>query len=159
MPLLKHQTLVSDDPWVEQETLSGVTDQFIVVPLAQLLEQEAISQPKERLGVKLSSEETLDDLIPLLTKVSLVEIHFEALRDGRGFSFARVLRREGFQGEIRASGEVSRDRLDYLYRCGFDSTVLQAPIDDEQVKAAYQEISVRYQADARQIQPVYRQTV
>ncbi len=85
------------------------------MPLAQLLDQELVAQPKERLGVKLSSDESLDDLKPLLKQVSLVEIYFEALRDGRGFSFARVLRREGFEGEIRASGEVSRDRLDYLY--------------------------------------------
>ena len=159
MPLLKHKTLVSDDPWVFQEAYSDVTDLSIVVPLTELLEQVTISQPKERLGVKFSSEESLNDLIPLLGQVSLVEIYFEALRDGRGFSFARLLRREGFQGEIRASGEVSRDRLDYLYRCGFDSVLLQAPIDAEQAQTAYQEISVHYQADARNDQPIYRQTL
>ena len=159
MPLLKHKKLVSDDPWVLQEVFSGKTDLSVVVPLAQLLEQELVAQPKERLGVKLSSEDSLVDLFPLLKQVSLVEIYFEALRDGRGFSFARLLRREGFDGEIRASGEVSRDRLDYLYRCGFDSVLLQTPINEEQVKTAYQEISVHYQADARNEQPIYRQVI
>jgi uncharacterized protein (DUF934 family) len=157
MPLLKHKTLVSDDPWVFQEEFSDVTETSIVVPFTQLLQQVTIAQPQARLGVRLSSEESLDDLIPRLNQVSLVEIYFEALRDGRGFSFARLLRREGFQGEIRASGEVSRDRLDYLYRCGFDSVLLQAPIDAEQAQTAYQEISVHYQADARNDQPIYRQ--
>ena len=159
MPLLKLKKLVSDDPWVLQEVFSGKTDLSVVVPSAQLLEQGLFAQPKERLGVRLSSDESLDDLKPLLKQVSLVEIYFEALRDGRGFSFARVLRREGFEGEFRASGEVSRDRLDYLYRRGFDSVLLQAPINEEQLKTAYQEISVHYQADARNEQPIYRQPI
>lgn len=159
MPLLKNKTLVSDDPWVFQEAFSEVTESSIVVPFTQLLQQVTIAQPQDRLGVRLSSGESLDDLIPRLNQVSLVEIYFEALRDGRGFSFARLLRREGFQGEIRASGEVSRDRLDYLYRCGFDSVLLQVPIDADQAQKAYQEISVHYQADARNDQPIYRQTL
>ena len=159
MPLLKHQTLVSDDPWVNLEEFGGVTDRSIVLPLAQFLKPSLIAQPKERLGVKLNSDESLDDLMPHLTKLSIVEIHFEALRDGRGFSFARLLRRGGFHGEIRASGAVSRDRLDYLYRNGFDSVLLQDPITAEEAQAAYQEITVHYQADARNDQPIYRQTL
>jgi len=158
MPLLKHQTLVSDDPWVQLETFSGVSDQFIVVPLAQLLELASLAQPKARLGVKLSSDESLEDLVRYLPQVALIEIHFEALRDGRGFSFARLLRREGFEGELRASGEVSRDRLDYLHRCGFDSVQLREPLTAEQAQQTYQEITVHYQADARNDQPIYRQT-
>lgn len=158
MPLLKDRTLVSDDPWVNLNEFEGVTDQFIVLPLAQFLEPSLIAQPKERLGVKLSSDESLDDLMPHLTGLSIVEIHFEALRDGRGFSFARLLRRAGFHGEIRASGDVSRDRLDYLYRSGFDSVLLQGPMTADEAKTAYQEITVHYQADARNDQPIYRQT-
>jgi uncharacterized protein (DUF934 family) len=157
MPLLKDQTLVSEDPWINLDEFEGVTDQSIILPLEQFFESELIVQPKERLGVKLSSNESLDDLMPLLKRVSIVEIHFEALRDGRGFSFARLLRRGGFQGEIRASGNVSRDRLDYLYRSGFDSVRLQDPITAEDAQTAYQEITVHYQADARNDQPIYRQ--
>ena len=42
--------------------------------------------------------------------------------DGRGYSNARILReRLGYRGELRAIGDVLRDQLFLMRRCGFDS--------------------------------------
>ena len=47
--------------------------------------------------------------------VARVEVNFPKFGDGRGYSIARLLReRYGYQGELRAVGEVARDHLFYL---------------------------------------------
>ena len=49
-------------------------------------------------------------------------IEFPKFRDGRGFSWARMLRtRLGFTGEVRAVGDFLYDQIAYLHRIGFDA--------------------------------------
>ena len=51
---------------------------------------------------------------------------FRSFGDGRGYSIARLLReRYGYKGELRAIGEVVRDHLFFMARCGFDSFLLR----------------------------------
>jgi uncharacterized protein (DUF934 family) len=59
--------------------------------------------------------------------------------------------RYGFRGEIRATGQVLRDQLFAMARCGFDSFELQAHQSAESAHEAFSEISVVFQpaADGR----------
>ena len=69
--------------------------------------------------------------------------------DGRAFSYARLLReRYGFQGEVRAVGEVLRDLLLYMHRCGFDAFEIDRQDAVERWQAALAEVSVWYQPTA-----------
>ena len=159
MQLLKNRQFVNDDNWSEISDEQLLTaGQTQIVSLARL-EQLESTVSKAEIGVVISSEESIDTLLAHLDKVTLVVVRFEALRDGRGFSFARLLRRAGFTGEIRASGEVSRDRLAYLERCGFDSVLLPLSEDVASLERAYNEIGVRYQASQDIAEPIYRQGV
>lgn len=55
----------------------------------------------------------------------LIAIEFPVFHDGRGLSLAVLLRtRFGFDGELRAVGDVHPELLHYLRRCGFDSYLL-----------------------------------
>ena len=45
-----------------------------------------------------------------LPRLGLISIAFPAFADGRGFSLARLLRRGGFVGELRASGRLLADQ-------------------------------------------------
>jgi uncharacterized protein (DUF934 family) len=78
-----------------------------------------------------------------------IELDFPKFTDGRAFSQAVVLRRRlGFQGEIRAGGDVRVDLLQQLARCGFTSAVLP---NTEAVKTGQQllaRFSGFYQGDA-----------
>lgn len=67
----------------------------------------------------------LDD--PVVPQADVAAIYFESFTDGRGYSIARQLRRQGFDGQLRATGDNGLDQLFYLYRCGFD----QAEISDD----------------------------
>jgi uncharacterized protein (DUF934 family) len=57
-------------------------------------------------------------------------LNFPAFTDGRNYSNARLLRdRYGFKGELRAIGDVLRDQLFFMHRCGFDAFAMRADKD------------------------------
>jgi uncharacterized protein (DUF934 family) len=103
-------------------------------------------------GVRLASDETLEGLTGDLERLDLIALDFPNFNDGRHFTTARLLReRYGFRGEIRATGQVLRDQLFAMARCGFDSFELQPHQDAEAAHRAFREISVVFQpaADGR----------
>jgi uncharacterized protein (DUF934 family) len=86
-----------------------------------------------------------------------VEVNFPRFTDGRGYSIARLLReRYGFTGELRAVGDVQRDQIFYLSRCGFDAFLLREGEDAEGALAALQDFSEAYQASVERPQPLFR---
>jgi uncharacterized protein (DUF934 family) len=87
----------------------------------------------------------------------MVAVHFPKFNDGRGYSSARLLReRLGFAGELRAVGDVLRDQLFLLARCGFDSFALRADQDPASALSAFKDFSVRYQAATDEVLPLFR---
>lgn len=103
-----------------------------------------------RPGDELSQVNNLD-------QATIIAVEFPKFTDGRGYSLARLLRdRYGYKGELRAVGNVLRDQLLYMQRCGFTSFALQPGKDIQGALAAFDELSVRYQADANDPEPLYR---
>jgi uncharacterized protein (DUF934 family) len=85
-----------------------------------------------------------------LAHFALVALEFPKLGEGRPYSTARLLReRHGFVGEIRAIGEVVRDHLPLLARCGFDAFQLKPGHDAGDALAAFGEITVALQPSVR----------
>jgi uncharacterized protein (DUF934 family) len=92
-----------------------------------------------------------------LGAVKRVEVNFPSLTDGRGYSIARLLReRYGYVGELRAVGDVQRDQLFNLARCGFDAFLLRKDEDADGALAALEEFSEAYQASVERPQPLFR---
>lgn len=56
-----------------------------------------------------------------------VVIRFPTFKDGRGFSLAALLRRSGYEGELRAVGPLLPDQVDDLLRMGFDAVDIERP--------------------------------
>lgn len=68
-------------------------------------------------------------LAPYLDKIALVAVSFPAFSDGRAFSHASLLRdRLGYQGEIRAVGDVLIDPIPLMLRCGISSFAVTNPV-------------------------------
>ncbi|MDY6890772.1 MAG: DUF934 domain-containing protein [Pseudomonadota bacterium] len=158
MALIIDRKPVTEDRWqwpAQAQPLPAAGP--VVLPLARWLEQADALIGRES-GVLVNGDDDLEQILALKERVRLVAIEFPTFADGRGFSIARLLRRAGFSGEIRAIGDVTRDRLAFLERCGFNA--LQVP--DEryrpEILAAFDEISVRYQGDANQPRPAYPQS-
>lgn len=92
-----------------------------------------------------------------LGAVARVEVNFPKFTDGRGYSIARLLReRYGYQGELRAVGDVQRDQLFFLSRCGFDAFLLREGQDAEEALCAFRDFSEAYQASVERPEPLFR---
>jgi uncharacterized protein (DUF934 family) len=90
-----------------------------------------------------------DDVLALgpdINRFKLIVLHFPKFTDGRAYSQARLLRgRMGYRGELRATGNVLRDQLPFLLRCGFDSFESEQPGFGEALAKARSVFSVVYQ--------------
>ncbi|NHK28323.1 DUF934 domain-containing protein [Parvularcula flava] len=54
--------------------------------------------------------------------LELIVLDFPKYKDGRAYTQARTLREcYGFEGDIRAAGDVLRDQVLFMARCGFTS--------------------------------------
>ncbi|MEY2657599.1 MAG: DUF934 domain-containing protein [Limnohabitans sp.] len=89
-----------------------------------------------------------------LEGVSRVELHFPTFADGRAYSQAVLLRRRlGFQGDIRAVGDVLIDQVQQMSRTGFTSAELRADQSLTQAREQLKRFDDFYQGDALQSRP------
>lgn len=116
---------------------------------AFLVQDEAVS-------VRIEAGEDVEQLLPHLARVRLVEIDFPKFRDGRGFSTARILREAGYTGEIKAVGEVLVDLIFFMRRCGFDSFASDVPLDRDEVEAALGRYPYVYQHAVDDAVPIWK---
>ena len=102
-------------------------------------------------AVRIEPGDDARELIAHLDRIQLVEVNFPAFGDGRGYSSARILREAGYEGELRAVGDVLVDQVAYMRRCGFDAFEPDQPLDKADVEAALDRWPEVYQqaADAR----------
>ncbi len=118
---------------------------------------EWLARSAGRLGVQLEPADDPAVLLDDLPRLALVAVNFPSFTDGRGFSTARLLReRYGYQGELRAVGDVFRDQLFYLSRVGFDAFLLRPGEDAEGALASLDAFSEAYQASVERPLPLFR---
>ena len=91
-----------------------------------------------------------------LENLSCVKLHFPKFTDGRAYSQAFVLRRRGFKGDIRATGDVLVDQLLQMQRSGFSSAVLRADQDASLAAHLLTQFAGFYQGDAVQRSPHFQ---
>ena len=106
-------------------------------------------------AVRIEPGDDARELIPHLERLALVEVNFPAFGDGRGYSSARILREAGYEGELRAVGDVLVDQLAYMRRCGFDAFEPDQQLDMDDVKAAFERWPEVYQKAADTRTPIW----
>lgn len=100
-------------------------------------------------GQVLTLDNDADPREVSLAGVERVDLQFPVFKDGRAFSQAYLLRRRlRFAGEIRATGDVLVDQLPQMQRSGFDSAVLNGPLDVAAARRQLERYPAYYQADA-----------
>lgn len=145
--LIKDGGLV-DDPYAapaDDEPLPEAG--AVLVSLARWQsERDALLTRADPLGVRLKSDESPELIEDDLGRLALVALEFPKFRDGRAYSWARILReRYGFEGEIRAVGDVLMEQLHFMLRTGFDAFELDSDDPLGQFETAKAEFSVWYQ--------------
>lgn len=95
----------------------------VILTLARYHAEGAwLSSQCRTLGVRLTAAEAPEDLAAHLDRLAVIELEFPKFRDGRAYSAARILReRMGFEGELRAVGDVLLEQAFEMVRCGIDA--------------------------------------
>lgn len=123
------------------------TDGGVIVTLARWrADRSALEQRRSRLGIRLGSDEPPALIADDLQHFAVVALEFPAFRDGRAYSYARLLRDQyGYAGEIRAVGDVLLEQLHFMMRVGFDAFEIDSddPVRDFRIAAG--DFSVWYQ--------------
>ncbi len=116
---------------------------------------DAFADQTNATAVRLEPGEDARELLPHLDRLRLIEVNFPTWTDGRGYSAARVLREAGYDGELRAVGDVLIDQLLPMRRCGFDAFAPQKPLDPADAEAAFNRWDNVYQATGDGRQPIW----
>jgi uncharacterized protein (DUF934 family) len=135
--------LISDGRFVEDSWRRLADEESLpkggncIVSEMRLAEAASELPPQAPLGVLLANTADPAKLAPYLSRLALVAIAFPAHGDGRGFSLARLIRRAGFKGELRASGRLIADQATHALRCGFDTIEIASDIASRQDEAQW----------------------
>ena len=155
--IIKNRAIVEDTFRLVTDAAELSQDGDIIVDLPLWNEHKAsLKNRAGKVGVQIPGDAEPDVIAADINDLDVVAIHFPVFRDGRGFSLARIIRdRLGFKGELRATGDVLRDQMFFMLRCGFDAF---EPRTDRCIETALQglnDFSVMYQADANEKRPIY----
>lgn len=149
--IIKNGAVVADR-WTHVGGSAGgpLPDGDIVVPLETWrATRGSLLRRNSRLGVRLAAGDDPAEIAGDLDRLDLIALEFPSFADGRAYSAARLLReRYGYAGELRAVGDVLRDQLYFMRRCGFDAFELRPGRSIYDALAAFSEISVKYQGAA-----------
>jgi uncharacterized protein (DUF934 family) len=96
--------------------------------------------------VRLASSQNPEVLKDDLANIDAIALEFPIFRDGRAFSWARMLReRYAYKGEIRAVGHFLYDQLAFMMRVGFDAFDVRQDFRIEEFDRAMREMTYVYQ--------------
>lgn len=148
--IIKDRSVV-EDHWqrlADQAALPAAGD-IIVSYKRWQQERAALLARNGGLGIVIGNGVTVEEIKNDLAHFKLIVIEFPQFKDGRGYSYARLLReRYNYPHEIRAIGNVLRDQLLPMARCGINAFELEAGRNLEDALKSFNDFSVRYQPAA-----------
>ena len=146
MPLVKNGQIATDVFFHAADGAELPGEAPVLVSAARFLEDPEGLLKRGKVGVIWPNSRDIDDLVPYLHRLALVALVFPSFRDGRAYTQARLLReRHGYEGELRATGQVLRDQFVFMLRAGFDAFDVRKQADAEAFGEAERRYSVFYQ--------------
>ena len=123
MPLLRNGEFVEDGFLTLDDDAPLPAAGDIIVSWKRLERDfDALKAHNGALGVIFPVDADPEVLKLHLGALSLIVLPFAKFGDGRAYSIARILRvRLGYEGELRASGDVLPDQIAFMRQLGFDS--------------------------------------
>ena len=164
--IIKHREVVDDD-WSVLKLVEDGTRETVEVPAGKIIvpvkvwlaQREQLLGRAERreLGIWFASDELANTVKDDLDKFAVVAVDFPKFSDGRGYSIAYNLRmRLGYDGELRAIGDVLRDQMFYMQRVGFNAFATREDRSIHEALKGLFDFSEAYSAAWDQKQPLFR---
>lgn len=161
--IIKDRQIVNDD-WTLLKLAEGESAESVAIPAGPVLVPLAVWQARRAeldaradIGVWLASDERAEVLKDEVSRFPVIAVDFPKFSDGRGYSIAYNLRaRLGFEGEVRAIGDVLRDQLFYMQRVGFNAFATRPDRSIEDALKGLTDFSESYQASWDQKAPLFR---
>ncbi|MCB1386511.1 MAG: DUF934 domain-containing protein [Nitratireductor sp.] len=97
----------------------------------------------DHLGIDVPNSIDPNSLSGFVGEVSAIRIPFPSFADGRGFSIARVVRRMGFTGLLRAHGHIICEQYPLAVRAGFDEIEISDELARRQSEALWADALAR----------------
>ena len=161
--LIKNAELVQDNWTVLREApgpevLTAVPGKNFIVPLEfWKMYQDKLEDYFGDIAIWLDSDENVNDIGSDLRQFTLIALNFPVFSDGRSYTNARELRQHlNYEGEIRAIGDVLRDQMFYMARCGFDSFEIRHDQDPDACLSAFNDFQTGYQSSIDEPNPLFR---
>ncbi len=116
LPVLAKDGTIADNTYQVIAEDAALPQGDVVLSVEQLDQLAQISGKK---ALYLTVDASPENHEFPLAELDAIFIEFAGFNDGRGYSFAALLRRQGFQGELRAVGDVFKDVLKLYEACRF----------------------------------------
>ena len=163
--IIRNRQVVADDWTVlrltdaDDAATVAVPPGRMIVPLVVWLAQQASLGARTDIGVWLPSDARPEALADAINHLTVIAVDFPKFTDGRGYSIAYNLRsRLGYEGELRAIGDVLRDQLFYMQRIGFDAFATRPDRDIHDALKGLTDFSESYQTSWDQKTPLFKRT-
>ena len=143
------------DDWTLLQAEEPVGEDPVILPLSRWCSASPVVGISPY-GLVVRADDAIAAVLAAAGRSPLVAIEFVTFTDGRGYSFARLLRANGFDGDLRAVGEVLRDQAFFLARCGFSSFAPAAHVTSTDFIAGLADFSGVYQAAADERRTIAR---
>lgn len=147
---------IVESPWQTVQADDGSEAANVLLPMAVYLGSASL-QARDDTGVWVAADEDPAELGQVVGSLGVIALHFPAFTDGRGLSHAATLRtRLGFEGEIRAFGDVRRDQMEQMLRCGINAFVLPEGANLAAALEGLKLFSHSYQSSTNRPDPLFR---
>ena len=139
---------IADDPFFAIDDHEPVpsTGEILVSLERFVADKDTLLARPYALAVRMDPGQSPLALAEDVHKLAAVVLQVGYFKDGRAFSWARLLRtRLSYKGEIRISGHFLKDQIAFYTRVGADAFELTQNISPDDVDRAMLEISNVYQ--------------
>lgn len=158
--IVNNEPQIVEDAWTVVRGAEGATEsgsEHLILPVSYLENPPAGFQSIQPRAAWIAPDDDFESMARHFNKLDLIAVDFPTFRDGRGYSIGYLLRtRFKWQGELRAVGDVLRDQLNYMRRCGFDSFAVRGDKNIHDAVKSFSHYSVQYQGAVDQPLPLFR---